>query len=144
MKKKNKLFLIMTISMSIICAVRMVGIASDILDFGLGIFVGIVAFIMGFMFLGIMNLIFGVFYKILLGNTKIYKWLKKLFYIWISFTLVMGFLVSCMLCLATWIFNSAAYFFPQCMASGSFVGTWVYKNILEERLIDNIKIGRES
>lgn len=79
MKKKNKLFLIMTISMSIICAVRMVGIASDILDFGLGIFVGIVAFIMGFMFLGIMNLIFGVFYKILLGNTKIYKWLKNCF-----------------------------------------------------------------
>lgn len=144
MEKKNKLFPIIAISMSVICAVRMVGAASDLLDFGLGVFVGIVIFIMGFMFLGVMNLIFGVFYKILLGNTKIYKWLKKLFHIWISFTLIMSFFLSCMLCLATWIDGSAIYFFPQCMASGSFVGTWIYKNILEERIVDNIKISRES
>ncbi len=144
MKEKKNLFLIMVICMSTICVIRMAGLAADLLDFLLGIFIGIVVFGIGFMFLIIINLFFGAFYKMLLGNTRIYRGFKKLLNIWISFVLIMGFLGAFMLCLATWVANSAIYFFPQCMASGSFVGAWVYKNVLEKKVIDNININKEN
>lgn len=141
MKNKSSIFLIMIFCMSIISTARSTELANDPHEFWMGITLGLAAFMLGFMWFGMVKVAFGVLFKVIWGNTKIYILFKK----WISFTFVLWFVAAFILCVIMWIDSEyASFYFLQCMVSGIVVETWVYKNFLEERLIENIKTNKEE
>ncbi len=141
MKSRGYLFLIMIFCMSIICAVRSTELANDAHEFHLGIILGISQFVLGFMWFGMATVALGVLFKSVWGDTKIYILFNK----WLSFSLILWFVVSIILCLSTLIDSEyASNFFIQCLVCGIFTETWVYKNFLEKNLIEKIKTNKKK
>lgn len=119
----------MIFCMLIIGMVRSTEFANDLHEFWIGIALGLSSFMLGVMWFGMATVAFGVLFKVIWGNTKIYILFKK----WISFTLVLWFAVAIILCVIMWLdAEYASFYFLQCVISGIVVETWVYKNFLEE------------